>query len=81
MDKKFVPYDFRNQDFSVDHRLHPTPNAKKEAGCAVTDDWEIIIPSTYSRLVKYYSGDFFLFSGMRLEFVCAFVLWKTISVN
>lgn len=61
MDKKFVPYDFRNRDFSVDCRLYPTLNAEKGAGCAVTDDWEIIIPSTYSRLVKYYSGDLFSF--------------------
>jgi len=61
MNKKFVPYDFRNRDFAVDCRLYPTLNAETEAGCIVTDDWEVIIPATYSRLVKYYSGDLFSF--------------------
>ena len=61
MNERFVPYDFRNRDFAVDCRLHPTLNAEKGAGCTVTDDWEIIIPATYSRLVKYYSGDLFSF--------------------
>lgn len=61
MIKKFVPYDFRNRDFSVDRRLYPTLNAEKEADCIITDDWEVIIPATDSRLVKYYSSDLFSF--------------------
>ena len=61
MDKKFVPYDFRNRDFAVDRRLYPTLNTEKEEGCIITDDWEVIIPATDSRLVKYYSSDLFSF--------------------
>ena len=61
MNKTFCPYNFRNQDFSVNQRLHPNPNAEKSAGCVFSDDWDIVIPTTNSRLVKNYSQDLFSF--------------------
>ena len=61
MNKEYCPYDFRNWDFSVTQRLSPTPNADKKVGCVIDNDWEIVLPVTNSRLVKYYSQDLFSF--------------------
>jgi hypothetical protein len=50
-------YDFRNQEYGVIDRLFPTPNAVGFEGCTVTEDWEIVLPTSSSRLVDYYSHD------------------------
>ena len=54
-------YSFRNQSFLSTGRLYPTPNAVEEAHCEIDENWEIVLPSTDSRLAKYYSFDLFRF--------------------
>ena len=54
-------YSFRNQEYRVTDRLCPTPNAVEFEGCTVTEDWEIVLPVSPSRLVDYYSHDLLRF--------------------
>ena len=54
-------YNFRNQEYGVTDRLFPTPNAVGFEGCTVTEDWEIVLPTSSSRLVDYYSHDLLRF--------------------
>lgn len=51
-------YSFRNQNFCAVPPLTPTPNAcGSAAGCKIDDSWEIIVPASDSRLVRYYADD------------------------
>lgn len=54
-------YSFRNQDFLDYRRLSPTPNAATPADCCIDDSWEIVVPVSDSRLVKYFSWDLYRF--------------------
>ena len=54
-------YSFRNQSFLHKGKLCPTLNAIEEAHCEIDDGWEIVLPSTDSRLAEYYSYDLFRF--------------------
>ena len=54
-------YSFRNRDFREPEKLSPTPNAAEAAACFIDSDWEIILPPSNSRLVKYFSHDLFSF--------------------
>ena len=54
-------YSFRNQEYGVTDRLSPVPNAVEFEGCTVEEDWEIISPSSQSRLVDYYVHDLLRF--------------------
>ena len=54
-------YSFRNRDFMSTPPLSPTPNADAEAICRPDETWEIIIPETNSRLVRYFSTDLYRF--------------------
>ena len=54
-------YSFRNQEYGVTDRLSPVPNAVEFKGCDLDEDWEIISPSSRSRLVDYYSHDLLRF--------------------
>ena len=49
------------QEYGVTDKLFPTPNAVGVEGCTVTEDWEIVLPVSSSRLVDYYSHDLLRF--------------------
>lgn len=57
----FEPYKFRNRDYLKAGALKPTPNAEEPAICTLSNEWEIVLPRTESRLVKFYSNDLFQF--------------------
>jgi len=61
MSKNIGDYSFRNCDFLATDRLHPTLNAIANSSCEISDDWEIVLPVTRSRLAKFYSHDLFSF--------------------
>ena len=50
-------YSFRNRNFQAVSRLSPTPNACFDAGYPIDESWEIVVPVTESRLVRYFSED------------------------
>ena len=54
-------YSFRNNDFLDYRRLTPTGNAATPADCYIDDSWEIVVPASDSRLVKYFSYDLYRF--------------------
>lgn len=54
-------YSFRNHTLWEGERLSPTPNSSAENGARLGEDWEIVLPVTKSRLVKYFSHDLFEF--------------------
>ena len=54
-------YSFRNRDFMEAARLSPTLNARDGIDCLIGEDWEIILPASRSRLVKYFSHNLFDF--------------------
>lgn len=61
MNCSFRPYAFRNREFPANRRLVPTPNAQEKAACLFSDEWEILLPATDSRLAKFYAQDLFSF--------------------
>ena len=50
-------YSFRNRDLLDYKPLSPTENKIDSAACEIDNSWEIVIPKTDSRLVKYFSHD------------------------
>ncbi len=50
-------YSFRNRDLLDYKPLSPTENKIEGASCTIDNSWEIVIPKTDSRLVKYFSRD------------------------
>ena len=61
MDINSNNYSFRNQEYQVADRLSPVPNAVGFEGCTLSEDWEIVLPVSSSRLVDYYSHDLLRF--------------------
>lgn len=61
MNKNTGDYSFRNRDFLAVERLQPTLNATNGNACSISNDWEIVLPVTDSRLVKFYSHDLYSF--------------------
>lgn len=60
MNNELCEYSFRNRDYLQVKNLRPTPNATGTA-CTLSDKWEIVLPTTDSRLVKFYSHDLYNF--------------------
>ncbi|MBE6570198.1 MAG: hypothetical protein E7658_08295 [Ruminococcaceae bacterium] len=56
-------YSFRNREFCRVPPLKPTPNACGNAECIIDESWEIIVPRSDSRLVRYYTEDLCRFFG------------------
>ncbi|MBR5270544.1 MAG: hypothetical protein IKV64_00005, partial [Clostridia bacterium] len=50
-------YSFRNRDLLDYKPLSPTENKIDGTPCEIDNSWEIVIPKTDSRLVKYFSHD------------------------
>ncbi len=50
-------YSFRNRSFHTTGRLFATGNPVGEAPCALSEDFEILLPATDSRLAHYYAAD------------------------
>lgn len=56
-------YSFRNREFNKFSPLTPTPNACGNAGYRLNESWEILVPLSDSRLVRYFSEDLCRFFG------------------
>ena len=50
-------YSFRNHSFNETKRLFATGNPVGEAPCLLTEDFEVVLPASDSRLARYYAAD------------------------
>ena len=56
-------YSFRNRELCAYTRLAPTENTPAGGFAAIDETWEIVLPQSNDRLVRYFSGDLCRFFG------------------
>ena len=54
-------YSFRNRELCAYTRLCPTENIPPDAHTVIDEGWQIVLPRSDSRLVRYLSGDLYRF--------------------